>query len=1225
MKRAFLILVATLIICLCAAANGSAEANLEICTAKDFIAFMEKVASEPAANAQLMNDIDMSGETLQPVGLFNGTLEGNGFALCNLSMETDGSTGALFLEIGSQGEVRNLQISGLFTGKRAACLAEINRGSVINVTNSAELYATELAAGVVCENDGVVEGCANKGNVLALNGGMAGGVVGINRGSITECVNYRELDGSIGTPVAAKLGGICVESLNGSIVKDCVNLGRIQSGDRAAGLVCTGEDASLSGLKNFGGVYSTRSNIAGIVCEAKNGSIADCANYGEIICSVNNCAGIATVGSAELVNCDNYGEVRAIDFAAGVASVWEGTISNCQNHASVNGHDNTAGICAQLSGAISDCTNRGEILGESHRTAGIVAEMTAGTMARCLNSGLIFGGTNGWGDSIGTAGIVALAANGVTIEDVCNVGAVESTTDSCGGLVAVLEGKLYRGVNYSGCRTVGDAGSAILRDIYSMYDDGVALAYPVGFYTGELAWRLNTDNGTVENRGVWSQDGEYPILADEVHLPTRRIICTYPQGEDVLYTSSDGKLQTQAGYSLYDIVCTDEDGQQIPKEEIFRDTGLFAKKPIAYVSTSWDLSNALSDSRVEEIVLLSNLEMERDVRISRDIRIDGNGFCLNLDDNALEISDDLTLSNLSLLCDSEAIVVSRGSLAVEGFLAISTPIELKRSTLNLSAGKLYNIYEIDGVPSIITEEDGAAFDGYTLKDGGYYACIPQRTTVARTLVAPAKLNKTLAYDVYPEIRDGMITFFLPCTADLSKITVCALNDDGELVETYSSMNMTPGNVSTIRLFGLDYSVQAMQSSLPTLSFDINEDFGTIDAMNGSEDHSVYCYGNVRLDVTQELQKKNKWFSFISTEKNSERDGTMRIRGRGNSTWSGHLDLKKPYQFQLEQKVDVLGMGKHKTWILLMNDETLVKNKLGLDLAQDIKLTNSSLGEFVDVFMNGRYLGNYLLCERVEISKERVNIAKLDDEYEDKGNSAVGLDLTGGYLLEFDNWGGDKLQVYHAVSNNTVSIKEPEDLDFQVTPYNAYAYINQYVTDFLNAVYGDGLMPDGRSYLEYIDIDSFVRYFFHQEYLMNSDNGRGSTFMYKDRDSIDPLLHAGPVWDHDRIFENRHADGWEIRNINHAGSDTLTIFNQLSRRRDFAEKLVEYYENSDIPQVLAGASAHIDAYTEQLQQSAAMNSLRWGLPDFDIAWLKTMLDDRAAWIAENYRTLLDDAR
>ena len=1225
MKRAFLILMAALTICLCAVASGSAEADLEIYSAEDFTAFMEKLANEPATNAQLMNDIDMSGATLQPAELFNGSLEGNGFVLSNLSIEADGAASALFMQIGHQGSVQNLQISGLFSGSRAACLADVNLGKVVNVANLADLYATELAAGVVCENDGIVEGCVNKGNVLALNGGIAGGVVGLNRGSITACTNYREMDGSIGTPVAAKLGGICVESLKGSVVKDCVNLGRIQSGDQAAGLVCTSEAAALSGLKNFGGVYSTRSNIAGIVCEAKSGSIDDCANYGEIICSFNNCAGIAAAGSAELVNCDNYGEVRAIDFAAGVASVWEGTISNCRNHASVSGHDNTAGICAQLFGAISDCANSGEILGESHRTAGVAAEMQAGTMIRCLNSGHIAGGTNGWGDSIGTAGIAAVASNGVTLEDVCNIGAVESTTDSCGGLVALLDGELNRGVNYSACRTVGDAGNASLRDIYCIYDDGIAIADPVGFYTGELAWRLNTDNGTVENRGVWSQDDEYPILADEEHLPTRRIVCTYQQGEEALYTSSDGKVQSQAGYRLYDIVCTDEDGQQIPNEDVFRDSSLFAEKPVAYVSTPWDLSNALSDSRVEEVALQSNLAMDRTIRVSGDKKITGNGFCLYMGENAFEISGDLTICNLCLICDSESIAVKRGVLTVEGFMAIATPIELQGGALNLSAGKLYNASETDGVPSIITEEEGAMFDGYTLKDGAYYACVQQQTMVAKMLVAPAKLNKTLAYDVYPEIRDGMITFFLPCTADLSAITVCALNDEGELVETYSSMNMLPGNTNTIRLFGLDYPVQAMQSSLPTLAFDINEDYGTIDAMNGSEDHSVYCYGNVRLDVTQELQKKNKWFSFISTEKNPERDGTMRIRGRGNSTWSAHLDLKKPYQFQLEQKVDVMGMGKHKTWILLMNDETLVKNKLGLDLAQDIGLTNSSLGEFVDVFMNGRYLGNYLLCERVEISKERVNIAKLDDEYEDKGNSTVGLDLTGGYLMEFDNWGGDKLQVFHEASNNTVSIKEPEDLDFQVTSYNAYGYIYQYVNDFLDAVYGDGLMPDGRSYLEYIDIDSFVRYYFHQEYLMNADNGRGSTFMYKDRDSIDPLLHAGPVWDHDRIFESNRTDGWEIRNINHAGSDTLTIFNQLSRRRDFAEKLIEYYENSDIPQVLANASGHIDVYMEQLQQSAAMNSLRWGLSDFDIAWLKTMLDDRAAWIAENYKTLLNDAR
>ena len=288
MKRTLVFFLTVLAICFCAAASASAEAELEIHTAQDFIAFMERLASKPATSAQLMSDIDLSGESLQPAALFNGTLEGNGFALSNLRIETDGATSALFLEIGSQGAVCNLQISGLFSGARAACLTGVNQGSITNVANLAELYATELAAGVACENDGVVEGCANKGNVLALNGGSAGGVVGVNRGSIRACTNYCTLDGSIGTPTAAKLGGICVEALEGSTVEDCVNLGMIQSGEQGAGLVCTSSGATLRGLKNFGGVYSTRSNIAGIVCEARSGSIDGCANYGEISCSVNN-------------------------------------------------------------------------------------------------------------------------------------------------------------------------------------------------------------------------------------------------------------------------------------------------------------------------------------------------------------------------------------------------------------------------------------------------------------------------------------------------------------------------------------------------------------------------------------------------------------------------------------------------------------------------------------------------------------------------------------------------------------------------------------------------------------------------------------------------------------------------------------------------------------------------------------------------------------------------
>ncbi|MGN0997003.1 MAG: CotH kinase family protein [Candidatus Ventricola sp.] len=1219
MKKTCLVMLLTTAIWLCLTAACAAEAT-PIRTAEDFAAFMQRLGQEPTAQAQLMNDIDMTGVQVQPAALLDGALEGNGFALTNLSIETDGGISALFLEIGAQGRVANLRVSGLFSGSRAACIAYISRGTLSGVTAQAECYATELAAGLVGENDGVIEGCENKGDVLALNGGMAGGVVGINRGSITGCTNYSALDGSVGTPAAQAVGGICAQSLAGSQVSDCVNLGRITAGERGAGLVAQGVSAQLRGLKNLGGVYGTQGSVAGVVCLLESGSLEDCANYGEVASAGDRASGIVLSGRGELLRCENHGAVSAVDFVAGIACEWTGTISGCRNHAPISGHDNTAGICTRLEGDIADCENRGEILGESHRTAGVVSELLRGTMARCANAGHVAGGTNHWGDSVGTGGVVALASAGVTMEDLCNTALVESSTESCGAIVAQLEGTLSRAVNAAHCRTVGSVQGGSLHAVYGVSDDGVASVALGSFYSGELSWQLNTDGGRTPSREAWSQLDDHPVLAGAGRLPTRKILCTYDGGEKTLYTAADGKLQEQAGFGLFEVTYTDEDGQQHAEEEILRKVDLFAVEQTVSVSTAWELADALSDSLVETVVLEGGIAMDRSVMITSAKRIDGHGYCLDMGQYPMEIAADVTVSELSLAGEAP-VTVSWGTLSVEGFLAIASPVELRGGALSLNAGRLYHPGEVDGVPSIRSET--ADVPGYTRLGDGLFACAPVELRAAKTLVAPASENESLPCDIYPELRDGTVTFFLPCTADPAAITVCALNGAGEVVKTYPALNMTAGNARTVRLYGMTYPVQALTSDLPTLSFEIDESCGTIDAMNGSEDHSVYCYGDVRLDVPQALQARCGWEGFVSEEKNPDRPGSMCVRGY--STWSVHLDTKKPYQFQLEQKVDVLGMGKHKTWILLMNDEQLVRNKLGLDLAQDIGLVNSSLGEFVDVFMNGRYLGNYLLCECVEIAKERVNLAKLDDEYEENGHSTIGLDLTGGYLLEFDNIIGEERQFYHEHSDNTITVKEPEKLASEVNTYNAYAYICRYVTDFLNAVYGDGLLEDGRSYLDIIDVDSFARYFFHQEFLMNMDCGLGSAFMYKDRDSIDPLLYAGPVWDHDRIFSGGRYDGWALRDITHARSGMPTIYNQLSRRRDFVEKLIDAYEQTDIPEVLASASRHIDEYTAQLEQSARMNSLRWGLPELELSWMKAAMDERAAWIARNYRTLLDDAQ
>ncbi len=491
------------------------------------------------------------------------------------------------------------------------------------------------------------------------------------------------------------------------------------------------------------------------------------------------------------------------------------------------------------------------------------------------------------------------------------------------------------------------------------------------------------------------------------------------------------------------------------------------------------------------------------------------------------------------------------------------------------------------------------------RDGmSFYNYVPEDAAVVTGLAALAADNPSLAFDVYADVRGDTARLFMPGTANLSSVTFTGVNGDGAPVPDKKwTADLSGGKTfGPVHIGGFDYTVSAAQSSLPTLSFNIDESFGTIAAMNTSTDHTVKCYGSANIYVPEALKAKNGW-SDISSLDYQDKDpdkspGTMEIKGRGNSTWVADLTTKKPYQFKFEKKVDVLGMGESKTWIILKNDNRYIINKLAFDLGLEMGLENSSRSEFVDVFMNGEYLGNYLLCEKVEVGKSRVNVSDLDDEYEANGNSVEGLDLTGGYLLEIDNWDGDSVQIQYdpdndGVNDMIVSIKSPEDLAATASAEadNPYSYIYNYITDFFDAVYGDGIMPDGRSYLDHIDKDSFVRYFLHQEFLRNKDCGIGSTYLYKDKDGINSLLYAGPLWDNDRAISSWTYDEWTMRTVTRPPNGSVALYNQLSRRPDFAALVVDYYRNSDTRTVFANAYKHIEDYNAYAGSSFAMDALR----------------------------------
>ena len=95
---------------------------------------------------------------------------------------------------------------------------------------------------------------------------------------------------------------------------------------------------------------------------------------------------------------------------------------------------------------------------------------------------------------------------------------------------------------------------------------------------------------------------------------------------------------------------------------------------------------------------------------------------------------------------------------------------------------------------------------------------------------------------------------------------------------------------------------------------------------------------------------------------------LTIRGRGNSSWL--YMPKKSYKIEFVKKQSMLGMPKDKDWALISNyaDKTLMKNYLMYNLSAKLGAFYSPRCEFAELYLNGEYLGVYLLTETIKIGK-----------------------------------------------------------------------------------------------------------------------------------------------------------------------------------------------------------------------------------------------------------------
>ena len=376
---------------------------------------------------------------------------------------------------------------------------------------------------------------------------------------------------------------------------------------------------------------------------------------------------------------------------------------------------------------------------------------------------------------------------------------------------------------------------------------------------------------------------------------------------------------------------------------------------------------------------------------------------------------------------------------------------------------------------------------------------------------------------------------------------------------------------------------------------------------------------------------------INSDKNIKEPGTIKvlepdgsfslehsleyIKGRGNTSYT-EFD-KKPYQIKLTQEAPFLDMEPGKKWVFVSNsaDSSLIRNALSRSLAGHLNLPQSEEGTFVDLYVNQEYVGNYYVVEKIEIQENRLLLSDLqkatehENETEDLSTYETAWtdttkakqipndpeDITGGYLIErdFDNRFLKEVEI-----NESYFITEAKECfivrDPEYTSEAQIAYIDSYVQSVENAILSaegiDG--TTGKSYQDLIDVDSFVRKYLLEEVTANYDGGVASSYFYKDSDTIDGRLYAGPVWDYDVSWGNSPAYLGQIstsperlsRLASH--SDSSVWFQSLYHKPEVYEKIVSCYAQEISPYLTLLADEILPMLDEITAASAAMDQVRW---------------------------------
>lgn len=438
-------------------------------------------------------------------------------------------------------------------------------------------------------------------------------------------------------------------------------------------------------------------------------------------------------------------------------------------------------------------------------------------------------------------------------------------------------------------------------------------------------------------------------------------------------------------------------------------------------------------------------------------------------------------------------------------------------------------------------------------------------------------------------------FFLPSFAEAESLSWKYDERDylislgGEQVHNGDRLMLMPGQAAA-----LTYARKGQEAQNCTLTLMQSD---TLPAVFIETDSGSLAYLNE--DKTHE-----EVGSFLCVRADGRVDSAGRlgkVSGRGYSSFNAP---KKSYGIRFATATDVLGMGSARKWVLQANayDLSRMRNRVVYELAREMGVPYAVDCAYADVYFNGEYAGNYLLCERVEAGRERIGIKDgclLEGVFASRVEEEA----------EYSTFLGSKAGWYEVKHPKNISEEKLEQM--------------QLLMDEVAQLIEQSESPEAYERLKsLVDIESFIQMFLLDELSNEADLNRASTFYFT---ADDGKLYAGPVWDYDRSLGNVKSSAYELLDCFTVGLGEK-LFQSPYFRQDVTDRYNAYYRELFARYEIS----YIEEQKTQIGASIAMDTVRWGDEAVDRYTIFNdaydTFDDGVAYLQEyfgiRYR-LLDD--